>query len=66
MLIVVVVCIFLRGRGREGEKHQWLPLTRVRLGTEPATQASAPAGNRTCDLSLQFTETHWPGLAFFY
>ena len=42
---------YFRERGREGErggeKHQWLPSTCTPNGTEPATQACAPTGNRT-------------------
>ena len=57
------LCIFFkrlylfifRERGKEGEReganiNVWLPLMCRPLGTQPATQACAPTGNRTSDL----------------
>ena len=47
------IYLFFRERGREGERERninvWLPLARPQLGTWPATQACALAGNRTSD-----------------
>ena len=60
------ILFILREREREKERERnisvWLPLTRLLLGTWPATQACVLTGNRT---SNQTNEPHQPELMVF-